>query len=69
MLQAKQKEVLYAEKELVFECPHCDAKYIIYAVLGENEDRLNQEYVRYCPYCGEEFEEAKEYKEVENAKM
>ncbi len=52
MLQAKQKEVLYVKKELVFECPHCGMKYILYAVLGENEDRLNQEYVRYCPYCG-----------------
>ena len=55
MLQAKQKEVLYAEKELVFECPHCDAKYIIYAVLGENEDRLNQEYVQYCSHCGVKY--------------
>ena len=55
MLKAKQKEVLYAEKELVFECPHCDAKYIIYAVLGENEDRLNQEYVQYCSYCGAKY--------------
>jgi len=55
MLQAKQKEVLYAEKELVFECPHCDAKYIIYAVLGENEDRLNQAYMYYFPYCGAKY--------------
>ncbi len=55
MLQAKQKEVLYAEKELVFECPHCDAKYIIYAVLGENKDRLNQAYMYYCPYCGAKY--------------
>ena len=55
MLQAKQKEVLYVRKELAFECPHCGMKYILYAVLGENEDRLNQEYVRYCPYCGAKY--------------
>ena len=64
MLKAKQKEVLYAEKELVFECPHCDAKYIIYAVLGENKDRLNQAYMYYCPYCGAKYLENSTQQEV-----
>jgi len=64
MLQAKQKEVLYVRKELVFECPHCGMKYILYAVLGENEDRLNQAYMYYCPYCGAKYLENSTQQEV-----
>jgi predicted RNA-binding Zn-ribbon protein involved in translation (DUF1610 family) len=64
MLQAKQKEVLYVKKELVFECPHCGMKYILYAVLGENEDRLNQAYMYYCPHCGAKYLENSTQQEV-----
>ena len=64
MLKAKQKEVLYVRKELVFECPHCGMKYILYAVLGENEDRLNQAYMYYCPYCGAKYLENSTQQEV-----
>jgi len=53
MLRGEEKDVLYVKQELAIKCPECNMQYIIYVVIGENDDTLlNQEYIRYCPYCG-----------------
>ena len=60
MLKGEVKEFLFVRQELVFECPKCGMKYVIYAVIGEYDDNLlNQEYVYYCPYCGHSMSEEK----------
>ncbi len=58
VLKGEVKDVLFVKQELVFECPECNMQYFIYAVIGESNDTLlNQEYIRYCPYCGYSTEE------------
>lgn len=64
MLKATKKEVLYVKQEEVFECPYCQMKYIVSAVLGENEDIWKQQFVQCCPYCGARYLENSTQSEI-----
>ncbi len=67
MLRGVVKDVLFVREELVFECPNCNMQYFIYAVVGESNDTLlNQEFVRYCPYCGYSTGEGIDDEDVKN---
>ena len=55
MLKATKKEVLYVRQEEVFLCFECGMKYVVSAVLGENEDIWKQHFVQYCPNCGTKY--------------